>query len=199
MKVIPIPFTPKFNNPLGISCKDNCINQQEIDILYTLLKDIPYEKGSTFDEDGKKEFRDIRKSKVKWIPQTEQFLPLYHRIEDLIQEANDEHWNFNLNNMPHAIQYTEYHENDNGKYDWHIDTDKGEASLRKISFTLQLSDPSEYEGGDLEFMISRDVLQAPKKQYTSVIFPSYLLHRVTPVTRGVRKSLVLWVGGVPFR
>jgi len=69
---------------------------------------------------------------------------------------------------------------------------------RKISVTVQLSAPDEYEGGDLQFNIGRQIT-APRVQGAAVIFPSFYLHRVTPVTKGVRKSFVLWVGGEPYR
>jgi PKHD-type hydroxylase len=66
---------------------------------------------------------------------------------------------------------------------------------RKISITIQLSDPDEYEGGDLELWAGVGQVKAPRFQGCAVLFPSYILHRVTPVITGTRKSLVLWVGG----
>jgi PKHD-type hydroxylase len=98
-----------------------------------------------------------------------------------------------------AIQYTEYYDN-GGHYDWHIDMSAGyPLNQRKISMTVQLSDESEYDGGNFEIMRGREVEQLPKGKGNVVIFPSYLLHRITPVTRGVRKSLVLWLGGASFK
>ena len=171
-------------------------SDEEIDRIHSFAENYEYREGQIFNgvNDG-----SVRRSKLKWLPSSQESAWLYKKMFELANKANDACYKFRLHYALDDMQYTLYEGNSNGKYDWHIDTDKGEASLRKISFTLQLSDPSEYEGGDLEFMTSRDTLQAPKKQYTSVIFPSYLLHRVTPVTRGVRKSLVLWVGGIPFR
>jgi PKHD-type hydroxylase len=64
---------------------------------------------------------------------------------------------------------------------------------------VQLSDPADYDGGELEFMMHRSVVQAERAQGTVVLFPSFLQHRVRPVTRGVRRSLVFWVHGPPFR
>jgi PKHD-type hydroxylase len=65
--------------------------------------------------------------------------------------------------------------------------------------TVQLTDGTDYQGGDFEIMRGRDIEQLPKGKGTVLIFPSYLLHRVTPVTSGVRKSLVLWLGGASFK
>jgi PKHD-type hydroxylase len=72
-------------------------------------------------------------------------------------------------------------------------------NTRKISITIQLSNPDDYDGGDLEFWLGKTPEKAPREQAFAVLFPSYLMHRVTPVTRGMRKSLVVWVGGDTFR
>ena len=95
-------------------------------------------------------------------------------------------------------QYTEYPEG--GFYEWHIDSDitcEHEPPVRKISMTLLLSPESEFEGGHLEVTAQDRV--APIKQGHAIFFASYLQHRVTPVTRGNRKSLVMWFGGPPLK
>jgi PKHD-type hydroxylase len=69
----------------------------------------------------------------------------------------------------------------------------------KISLSIQLSDPSEYEGGDLEFTWGRSSKFAPKEKGAMVLFPSYSLHKVHPVTKGKRRALVLWAHGPAFR
>ena len=99
------------------------------------------------------------------------------------------------------IQYTEYHASEGGKYDWHHDVNwNGEVGAdRKLSMTVQLSDPSEYEGGDFELLEVEQVPSFAKEKGTVLIFPSYLLHRVTPVTSGVRRSLVAWFTGPQWR
>ena len=71
----------------------------------------------------------------------------------------------------------------------------GATQRRKISIVLQLSDPEEYEGGELEMFVSKDIQKIPKKKGAAVLFPSYCMHRVTPVTKGERRSIVLWVSG----
>ena len=100
--------------------------------------------------------------------------------------------------MPESIQYTEYFDN-GGHYDWHQDIGPGELSIRKVSVTIQLSDSDEYEGGDLEFLRGATPEQAPRGKGVAVLFPSYLLHRVTPLTGGTRRSLVLWLGGSHYK
>lgn len=91
-------------------------------------------------------------------------------------------------------QLAEYRVGD--EYDWHLDIGPGASRMRKLSLSAQLTDPGEYEGGDLEI---RGAGLAGRARGTVILFPSFLLHRVTPVTRGVRRSLVAWATGNPFR
>jgi PKHD-type hydroxylase len=110
-------------------------------------------------------------------------------------------WNFNITNLFDNLQFTEYTYNPEDKqqshYDWHMDVGES-ASTRKISMSIQLTDEAEYDGGDLEFMIHRSIIKAPREKGTVIFFPSYLTHRVTKVTRGTRRSLVFWFHGPPF-
>jgi PKHD-type hydroxylase len=73
------------------------------------------------------------------------------------------------------------------------------GTVRKLSFTLQLSDPADYDGGELQLMNSKKPTIASREQGYVMVFPSYTLHEVTPVTRGTRYSLVSWVTGKPFK
>ena len=65
--------------------------------------------------------------------------------------------------------------------------------------TIQLSDADAYEGGDLQFMINNKIVNAPREKGTIIIFPSFVMHRVTPITKGTRQSIVGWVSGPPYR
>lgn len=142
----------------------------------------------------------VRSSKVKWLPKSLEFQGLYERIAQEIMIHNDQHFKFDLDCIREQIQYTEYHGKDKGQYTWHMDLGPGWASLRKLSVTINLSDPKDYDGGILEFNLGgKTITQGSKAKGAITVFPSYLLHRVSPVTRGVRKSLVLWVGGNHFR
>ena len=134
---------------------------------------------------------------ISWIP----FKEMGHMYEDLnrfIQKANENHFGFGDIRITENAQFTEYPEG--GFYDWHMDCDvnmQHEPPVRKISMTLLLNDPSEFEGGDLELMAPGKF--AELKQGHAIIFASFLNHRVNKVTRGVRQSLVCWFGGKPFR
>ena len=139
----------------------------------------------------------IRKSKIKWLPNNHECGWLYDKIANMAVEANGL-WGFDLHSIVDDIQFTEY-EAGGGHYDWHVDIGPRTISHRKISVTIQLSDPSEYEGGDLELMPGNRGFAVPKRKGAVILFPSFMLHRVTPVTSGLRRSAVLWVGGGHYK
>jgi len=124
------------------------------------------------------------------------------KLWNFINAANRSNFAFDVNYLD-SVQYTIY-EGGGDHYDWHIDTfiETPNAYHRKLSITVQLSDGSEYEGGDFELndgtgnSCDRDSL---RKKGSILIFPSFLLHRVTPVVRGTRRTLVAWVEGKHFR
>lgn len=144
------------------------------------------------------ETNPIRKSSIKWIHHDEYSAWLYDKMVDLAMNANNELWDFNLHSVLDSIQYTEYY-NDGGHYDWHVDIGPGSINHRKISITVQLSDPEEYEGGDFELWTGGEFKTLPKSKGDVIIFPSFLMHRITPITKGTRKSLVLWIGGGSYK
>ena len=138
-----------------------------------------------------------RTTTISWLP-FDEMKPMYNDIDKFIQRANLNHFGFEDIKITEQAQFTEYPEG--GFYDWHMDCDVAmahEPPVRKISMTLLLNDPSEFEGGDLELMAPGK--RAKLKQGHAIIFASFLNHRVAPVTRGVRQSLVMWFGGKPFK
>ncbi len=140
-----------------------------------------------------------RDSKISWLHQeNSEFSWLYDKLIDLSVRANKDLWNFDLNSINESIQYTKYL-GGGGHFGWHLDVGPGMTSKRKLSIVVQLSDPVEYEGGTLQVMKGSNPQDLPKDRGSVILFPSYILHRVTPVISGTRKSLVLWVGGNHFR
>ena len=134
---------------------------------------------------------------ISWIPFKE--MPeMYDQVNVFIQKANRNHFGFNNIQITENAQFTEYPKG--GFYDWHMDSDvnmQHEPPVRKISMTVLLSPENQFEGGDLELMAPGKY--AKLKQGHAICFASFLNHRVAPVTRGVRQSLVMWFGGTPFR
>ena len=141
----------------------------------------------------------VRKSEIRWAGDIQW-------IKDLIYgyaaTANRNAFGFDINYLQ-DVQFTIYKGSDEGHYDWHYDTFwAGENAYdRKISVIIQLSNPSDYEGG--EFLLE-DQYEQPnttelKERGTVLCFPSFLGHTVKPVTKGIRKSLVAWIEGPKFR
>ena len=139
-----------------------------------------------------------RKSKIAWIPENKETKWLYDKLAILVKQANKICWNFDIIGFGEQLQYGEYNESNQGFYDWHLDMGKN-SNWRKISISVQLDDENDYMGGDLQFYTKQTLTNAPRKKGTVIMFPSYLLHRVTPVIKGVRHSLVTWISGPPFR
>lgn len=176
---------------------ENGFSINDINETHSLAEQFKYEDAVTFGTDSPTD--EIRKSRIKWITNSNPKARwLYDKMLDFTKSANSNLWNFDLISSPESIQYTEYHEG-GGHYGYHVDIGPGAASHRKVSLVVQLSDPSEYEGGEFEILRGMNPERLPKSQGAVILFPSYMLHRVTPVTRGIRRSLVLWVGGSPFR
>jgi PKHD-type hydroxylase len=140
---------------------------------------------------------DYRTSEISWINDEIKYSWLFDRISDLGTVANNEMWNYDLWGYQDGLQYTIYYDN-GGHYDWHADLGPG-MSNRKLSCVVQLSDPDEYEGGELQFNNGSQIISVPKKKGLVVFFSSFVLHRVSPVTRGIRKSLVAWISGPNLR
>ena len=134
---------------------------------------------------------------ISWIPFKE-MLPMYKDIEATMLKANNNHFGFEGMQLTEPGQFTHYLTG--GFYDWHMDNDvqgKHQQPVRKISMTLLLSDPSTFEGGELEIMAKGKT--AKLKQGQAMFFASWLQHRVKPVTKGERYSLVMWFGGPSFK
>lgn len=147
---------------------------------------------------GKEKYNDdLRKSSVMFIDHTPDNEWIYNKLASLAVSCNSERYWFDLLGFHQELQLTRYSEGD--FFDWHLDFGAGGISSRKLSMTIQLSDPDEYEGGDLQFMINDKIVDAPREKGTIIIFPSFIIHRVTPITKGTRQSIVGWVAGPPYR
>ena len=191
-------FSQQQTDPINYYYFKDGLDNDDIFRINEESKNLPWQIAVT----GKSKNEKMRMSSIKWLPQEESWGWLYSKLGDMATLANKAMWNFDLYNMPEEIQYTEY-KSPSGHYDWHTDVGREAPSSRKVSLTIQLSDPDEYEGGNLEMFTAGSsdgpFTRPPNEKGTVVVFPSYILHRVTPVTSGTRKSLVLWLGGGHFR
>lgn len=142
---------------------------------------------------------DHRRSFNSWIFPNEHTSWIYERLSGLIQQNNENYFNFDLT-MIENLQFTYYSSEESGCYKSHVDPLCWKIPHnRKLSLVVQLSDPEDYEGGELRLYTSYEPTIIRKEKGLIITFPSYTLHEVTPVTKGDRYSLVAWVHGPAFK
>lgn len=156
---------------------------------------------STADSDDATRIAD-----TAWIGAEDETMWIFDKLAGVAERANRT-YGFDLAGFTEDIQFTRYV--DRGAfYGWHQDGLDGDVAVRKLSLVAQLSDPEAYDGGELELFAiteeqgdeaSREWSGAARAQGTVVAFPAFEFHRVTPMRRGTRESLVSWIGGPPFR
>lgn len=167
-----------------------------LEVVACIQKDLKMEepqlKSSQIYGDQNKQTRDSKNAWISTVHWISGFLWSY------VQKANRENFCYDINHFDdEAVQYTRY---DVGQhYNWHCDS-LHNGPTRKLSVTMQLSMPCEYEGGELEFVDANDeIYTAPKELGTVIIFDSRAKHRVKEVTKGTRRSLVGWAVGPNWR
>ena len=178
-------------------CFESAFKPKEVNEIIKLGRSFSFNQSLTADGTG---HSDIRRSFNSWIPPCNVSKTLYIRIQKLVEEAN-EFFGYDLHSLEN-LQYTEYEEDYNGHYDMHKDQFKSSklpGFHRKLSFSIQLTEPSLYEGGDLLLYGEKTPVVANKSLGTINFFPSFMLHQVTPLTTGYRNCLVGWVSGPKFK
>lgn len=149
----------------------------------------------------------IRQSTNSFVLPNSETEWIFNRLIEASTFVNDKYFQYDLYGFS-FFQYTEYGSNFD-HYDWHMDLDPIKeveigyvASARKLSASVILSDPNDYEGGDFEIYQKSDNTAehtVNQEKGSIIFFPSYSMHRVTPVSDGVRKSLVVWIEGPKFK
>jgi len=179
---------------------NNLFSADEIELIKKQALLLPAEPP-TVRETGVEQRVDhsIRICKLKWMFPTENTNWIYRRLVDAIQKVNSDIFNLNLYGLQ-TLQYTIYNDTDQGFYGPHRDVMAvGSGYLpRKLSFSLQLTDPAEYEGGDLIYEVGFKPYNAPKELGSLNFFTSDTVHEAQPVTKGSRHVLVGWVAGPPL-
>jgi PKHD-type hydroxylase len=192
-----LPEQRNFVNHLNYYYFTDVFTPEEIVRIIQIGESLQQLNATTVGGDNEDVVSEYRKSEISWIEENPQTDWIYQRISHFAKIANKEMWNFDIWGYQDLLQYTKYYGN-GGHYDWHADLGPG-ISNRKLSCVLQLSTPEEYEGGTLQMNPGGNILEVPKGLGTLCFFPSFLLHRVTPLSSGVRKSLVTWLCGANFR
>lgn len=195
----PMPVT--VNSDVDYAVWRNGFTPEELDKIVSYCDaNLPKDKAIIAGLDKEAEYAEIRKSKTAWVGLNEETVWLYDRLAYIARQVNAEYWRFDLSGFIEDFQYTLYDEKDD-HYTWHVDAIKNAGGMtpRKLSMVLQLSEPEEYLGGDLQLLTSATEQSVPKERGLVTLFPSYALHRVTPIESGIRRSLVVWVAGPPFK
>ena len=172
---------------------NNAFSKEECQTIINIAKDKGLIKGTTKSES------DVRDSKISWLYPNDGMDWAFRRVTDIILNLNERFFQFDLFGINEGFQFTNY-EAPSGKYGKHVDRGIN-MPVRKLSISIQLTNPEEYEGGELKLYDGDDdeANIMDKTQGTLIIFPSYVLHEVTPVTKGERNSLVTWVTGKQFK
>ncbi len=195
------PFTRAFPTPPFTS--NVLVSAEEIERMNDLFSREEL-RPAEVDQDRSIDAR-IRIANVKFFYPDQENFWIFEKLNEIISMGNEHVWNFELNGYE-SFQYTEYEASQGGKYDFHVDldySDRREGSdpqTRKLALTLVLNEPDrDFEGGEFQFLLGTKPITCAQTTGTVILFPSWVLHRVTPVTKGVRKSLVVWVTGPKFR
>ena len=134
---------------------------------------------------------------IAWLYACDDLEWVFRRVTDIVLSLNDRFFKFDLFGLVEGLQFTKYN-SPGDKYGAHLDTVLNGA-VRKLSVSLQLSADTAYAGGDLLLRTTEEPTKMSREQGYVAVFPSYILHEVTPVTSGTRYSLVTWVTGKPFK
>jgi PKHD-type hydroxylase len=192
-----------YNNPIERAritypwvWQDGVFTDKEIDSIVKYCDYHGTEQGTTFGGD-----QEIRKSGVRFHSRNEETAWIFDRLNTIIEVNNERYYQFDLNGYD-SFQYTTYDKT--GKYGWHMDTAMGidprnNQQTRKLSLILALND--DFVGGEFQINVGEEKKPdiVPMKKGKAIIFPSFMIHQVTPVKKGIRKSLVVWVQGPKFR
>lgn len=174
---------------------DSIFSPFEIDKIIQIGKSLECERGNGFDQN----FHSYRKSFVSWIHTNNANAWIYRRLSEHINDINQKFFQFDLEKIE-TLQFTYYDSKENGFYERHVDPLKWNIPHnRKLTVVIQLSDPSNYEGGELILYDTKDGTKMERKKGLSTFFPSHILHECTPVTKGERYSLVAWIHGPAFK
>lgn len=181
---------------------ENFLTPEEVNLLLAQPEWLNTHKGVIADgTGGVQKSEDVRITNVSWLSPKPPTMPIWDKFSNVVAEVNRQFFQYELTGLYEPMQLGVYTGQEGGHYSWHTDTGMSDMGVpRKLSVVMCMSDPSEFEGGELQLMNSKGEPETLElKKGRAWFFPSFLLHRVTPVTKGVRRSVVLWVGGPAFK
>lgn len=176
--------------------QDDLFSSEELDRLQAMAKgaDVNAQVGTA---GGGAVVKEIRRSQVSWLSKSQDAAWVFEKLAHAGAHLNARFYGFDLTGFGEALQMTNYNSSEHGMYGWHQDFNSQVS--RKLTLVVQLSDPSEYEGGNLELLTSGNPMRVRKQRGFLAAFPAWTLHQVTPVSQGTRQSLVAWISGPDFK
>ena len=193
----------------------NYFNDEKIEAIHRMIDKGGYkfEKGGTGYREGNAVSKNWTNNRdIAYVPADANSWWLYNELEKLVEEANTVMFQFDIQYVTDPLHYVIYPEpnkpgktgelrEEGGFLDWHMDIGRGGVNRRKLALTVQLSDPDDYEGGVFQcwFGGSNRFINLPREKGDVLIMPTFIMHNVTPITKGERRALVFWTGGEPFR
>jgi len=195
----PFMFPPNFNphEEIEYAWKDDVFTEDELKKIISLEKELIFSDATTRSKATSD--NSVRKTKVSWVQNNNESHYIYSNLCQTAVILNSIYFQFDLHGYYECLQYSIY-EGEGGHYTWHYDMGMGfKAPPRKLTTILMLSSNDEYEGGDLEIFNPEKPVKLSNVFGRVYVFPTYICHRVTPVTKGTRRTLVGWVCGNRFK
>ena len=202
-------YTTIYNNPIRRSAVtepwcywDGAFTDEEIQKIIDYCESKELDIGTTYGTADKSDTEKVRISKIGFHERTPDIGWIFDKLNFILQSINEMYYGFELNGY-NMFQYTTYKAEEKGKYNWHMDMLLGDRSKdyepRKLTLTLLLND--DFEGGEFQLNMGNqnNPTILPAKKGRALLFPSFMIHRVTPITKGTRKSLVVWCLGPKFQ
>lgn len=177
---------------------EGAFTDQELDWLQNQAVRAEHQAQVGGDPSGD-DLKKIRRSQVSWMSKSQDNAWVFEKLAHAASSLNAQFFRFDLTGFGEPLQLTNYDQSEHGMYGWHVDYGGRIGPSRKLSLVLQLTDPSQYEGGNLEIQTGGNPIQVRKQRGLIAAFPSYVLHQVTPVVKGSRQSLVAWISGPAFK
>ena len=177
--------------PDFINCHSGFTNKQ-LDEIVSFYRENGLQKSTALGDENNKQFRIAENAAINYCKEN---MWIYDRLFELVEEANKK-FKFDLNSIVEEPQFVEYKEGSH--IDWHADRNPVTA-IRKLNLSIQLSESNSYEGGDLLINRGDQIIKMSRDRGSIALFPSFTLHKVSPVTAGVRNSLICWITGPSFK
>ena len=189
-------LTPYSRNREPFAWWDGAFTEEQLDWLQQKAREAN-QQAKVGGGDEPQVIESVRRSELNWLSKNAECAWVFEILSNVVSSINAEYFGFDLTGFGEDIQLTNYQESRQGTYKWHQDFTSGIS--RKLSMVLQLSDPKDYEGGELQILTTGQPITIKKKRGLVTIFPTWTLHQVTPVIKGTRQTLVTWVSGPHFK